>query len=865
MTAEAQDRWSKIEEIFHKSLGRAPEERPAFVSEACGGDEALRAEVESLLRSHLQPQGFIESPPVEEALSLLMPGTEPPMHGRPIGPYKLVREIGHGGMGTVYLAERADSEYQRRVAIKLIRPGLQSEVAAHRFHVERQILANLDHPNIARLLDGGRTEEGVPYIVMEYVDGIPIDAFCDRNSLPIPRRLALFRTICSAVHYAHQNLVVHRDIKPGNILVTADGVPKLVDFGIAKLLDPVGIDTALTSTGQGVMTLDYASPEQIRGEPITTATDVYALGVLLYVLLTGRHPYPLESRQPHMIARSICEEDPEKPSLAITRPDGTAETATDTSSTPHTIGGAREGTRERLARRLQGDLDNIVLMAIRKSAQRRYASVEQFSEDVRRHLDGLPVIARKDTISYRSAKFIVRHRAACAAAMAILLSLVGALALVLRQARVARQERDWARIEEQKAGQVNAFMQEVLSAADPRVKGRDITVAQALDGAARRLAEGRLSQPEMEASARTTIGLTYLGLGMYDSAEPHLRRALALHLKLYGLDNAEVASSMGNFASLMRERGDLVVAERYARLSLALFRKTSGPKDPRIADALNDLAGLRVLEGDLETAERLRREALDIRRAAFGEHSAEVAESLNDLAVVLGTREQTGEAERLHREALALLRQTRGPNHPDVAVALGNLAADLEKKGDYPAAESLYEEALALRRTLLGPDHPEVAWTLYNYAYMECTRGDDTKAINLAQQVLDLRGKTLPDSHPMVAASLLVLGRSCLELGDLDRAERAIRECLLLRSKALPRGHWLVANTESVLGECLVRMGRFPDAETLLLRSRDCLRSDLGPQHTLTRENEARLAELYAKWHTAPRREEGEQGLGARD
>ncbi|HEY6065721.1 MAG TPA: serine/threonine-protein kinase [Thermoanaerobaculia bacterium] len=392
-------------------------QRPGFLARECGEDMALRREVESLLEAQGKTWSFFDAPRGSSG--------GPPNHpaGERVGPFEILGEIGRGGMGEVYLARRADEQFQQKVALKLIRVGMASDEALHRFRTERQISASLEHPNIARLLDGGATESGEPYFVMEHVEGETLLDYCDRRNLSVKERLQLFREVCAAVAYAHQHLVVHRDIKPSNILVTADGVPKLLDFGIAKLLVPDGAQTKSeqTATLFRLLTPDYASPEQVRGQPITTASDVYSLGVVLYELLTGRRPYHVDSTDAGELVRVVCERDPEKPSTAVTS-GGSAppEDATVTS------------------RQLRGDLDAIVMKAMRKEPQRRYGSVLQLDEDLRRHLEGLPVLARRDTLSYRAGKFARRHRVLLSAAALVLVALAGGVFATLREARHAR-------------------------------------------------------------------------------------------------------------------------------------------------------------------------------------------------------------------------------------------------------------------------------------------------------------------------------------------------------------------------------------------------------------------------------------------
>jgi eukaryotic-like serine/threonine-protein kinase len=410
------EEWGKVRGILERALEIEPGERAAYLDSACLGDEGLRQEVDSLIASNEHAStDFLEF----GACAPLDSVTES-LAGKRIGAYEIVEEIGHGGMGSVYRAVRADDQYRKQVAIKLVRGGLGDAFRRHRFRAERQILADLDHPNIARLLDGGTLEDGQPYVVMEFIQGQPIDKFCESRNLPVSARLRLFRTVCSAVAYAHQHLVIHRDIKPANILVTESGEPKLLDFGIAKILDSSDLAESgdATVTAMRPMTPEYASPEQVRGEPMTTASDVYSLGVVLYGLLTGHSPYPSASRLPHEIAQAVCDAQPEKPST-VTR-------------------GERA---EKLRRRLQGDLDNIVLKALRKEPERRYASVEQFSEDIRRHLKRLPVIARPDTFWYRAGKFVDRHKVSVLGVVLAVVALMAGLGIALRATYVARRER----------------------------------------------------------------------------------------------------------------------------------------------------------------------------------------------------------------------------------------------------------------------------------------------------------------------------------------------------------------------------------------------------------------------------------------
>lgn len=430
------EEWRKVKEFLEAALDLDPPARATFLDSVCPQDGSVRSEVESLLRSHDEHATFLEQP-VEIIASDIRAGTAAEsLIGKQLGPYRVLEQIGQGGMGEVFRACRADHHFQKEVAIKLLRAGEASPFVVSRFRNERQILASLDHPNIARLIDGGTTEEGIPYLVMELVEGLPIDDYCDAHKLPTTLRLKLFLEVCSAVQHAHQRLIVHRDLKPRNILVTKEGLPKLLDFGIAKILDPGYLDGSFETTLAllRILTPGYASPEQVRGETITTASDVYSLGVILFELLTGRSPYGNRKLTPNEISSAVCELDPDKPSNVISHAlTGNA------GPSPGEIVELRGASAKKLRKRLRGDLDNIVLMALRKEPQRRYASVEEFAADIRRHLDCLPVFARKDTARYRLSKFAVRHKAGVAAASIVVLTVILGFIITIREARIAER------------------------------------------------------------------------------------------------------------------------------------------------------------------------------------------------------------------------------------------------------------------------------------------------------------------------------------------------------------------------------------------------------------------------------------------
>lgn len=456
------ERWQKIKEIFNAVVELPLNRRAQFLAEACGNDELLYKEIELLLLSDERANSFIEESAFDITERAVQTVTRDSLFEQRFGPYRLKREIGRGGMGAVFLAERADDEFKKKVAVKILKVGLETDEAIMRFRRERQILAELEHPNIAHLLDGGTMAGGLPFYVMEYIEGKPLDEYCDQNNLTIKQRLKLFLSVCNAVHYAHQKHIVHRDIKPGNILVLDDGTPKLLDFGIAKLLDTEFSkqNSKQTATAWRLMTPDYASPEQIRGEEITTATDIYSLGVLLYELLTGHLPYRLKNHFIYEIARAICEQEPEKPSTSVSRIE---ETTTDNGIiklTPEKVSCTREGTPEKLRRRLKGDLDHITLMALRKELEERYSSVEDFAKDIRHYLKGMPISSRKGSFTYKVEKFIRHNKMRIAVAVFVLGIIFTGVFFAIRQTRLVEMER-------LRAAEIEAERRKLVAASSP--------------------------------------------------------------------------------------------------------------------------------------------------------------------------------------------------------------------------------------------------------------------------------------------------------------------------------------------------------------------------------------------------------------
>jgi serine/threonine-protein kinase len=846
------EKWKQVTKLLEAALELAPGERAAFLGEACQEDPSLRGEVEALLSSDYEAEGFLHD--LLEGATALLGGSEPaPVEGSIIGSYKVVRELGRGGMGTVYLAGRADDTFKKRVAIKLIKRGMDTEDVLRRFRNERQILASLDHLNIARLLDGGTTDQGLPYFVMEYIEGQPIDQYCDERRLTTAERLQLFRTVCAAVHYAHQNLVVHRDLKPSNILVTAEGVVKLLDFGIAKLLNPDLFARTAVATGQWSrpMTPDYASPEQARGRNITTASDTYSLGVILYELLTGHRPYRIKSYTPQEIERVICKEQPEKPSTAVCRVETWPglDGATQIALSPEEVSRTREGQPEKLRRKLAGDLDNIVLMAMRKESYRRYSSVEQFSEDIRRHLEGLPVIARKDTFGYRAGKFIRRNKVGVAATALAAVLVLGFSGLTLVQSARVAAESDRAKRERERAERVSTFLQDLFKVPDPsQSRGNTVTAREILDRGAEKITNELKDQPEVQATLMDTIGVVYFNIGLYDRAAPLLEEALKTKRQLLGDDHLDVARTITNLTQVLGERGEIEAAETLTREALAIRRRHYGAEHAEIAESLNDLAFLARAKGEVETAEALYREALAMRRKLLGNDDLYTASSLSNLAVLLSNKGDLVAAESLYREALQALRKSYGDDHPDVALTLNNLGSLLREKGDYAASERAHREALAIRVKLHGEEHLFVSLSMHNLAATLKEKGEVAEAEALWRRSLAMRRRLLPAGHRTMALALYSLGKLLLEKGEARDAEPMLREALGIHRKTSPANDSRRHDTEGALGACLTALHRYDEAEPLLSESYEGLKAGRGAGDKHTQEALKRLVVLYDSW-----------------
>ncbi len=818
----------RADRIFATALDLAASEQRAWVAEECGDEPELRALVERLLDNvdeddELVTGGGLTGPLWNNFAASL--DQAPGLDGKRIDRYRLLREIGRGGMAVVYLAERADRQFDQQVALKLIKRGTDTDEVVTRFRQERQIMALTQHPNIARLLDGGSTAEGRPYFVMEHVDGRPIDRYCDDQRLAIRERLRVFLDVARAVAYAHRNLVVHRDIKPSNILVSDDGEVKLLDFGIAKFLDPeTRVD--LTRTKVRMMTPAYASPEQVRGAPVTTASDIYQLGLLLYLLITGRSPYSVDPLSDSM-AMAITDEPPTRPSTVVGA--RALQSAADQSATTEQICDQRRTTLARLRRELNGDLDNIVLMALRKEPERRYASALQLIDDIERYLVGRPVEARSSTWSYRTAKFIRRNWVAVAAAT-ILVMVTSALVVfytvqLTRERNRANEAAARASREAVVATEVSDFLVGLFEVSDPsEARGNAITAREILDRGADRIGDELGEEPLTQARLMKTMGKVYRQLGLFESATSLLEHSVELlgeHRGQEHPDWADGASELGDLywqlgrypeaeqllqqamavfeatadretmlaivldslGELYADQGKLVEAETLYLRSLKILEAQHGANDPAVADTLNNLALLYRIDGKPAQAEPLFQRALGIMEANLDSDHPHLAAALNNLALVYWDREQYDQAEPLFRRSLAILEKVVGPDHPQVAIALHNLADLKQDQGDLEAPEALYERSRNILEASLGPDHPNVATSLDGLADLYTLRQDYELAEPLFIRALEIRETALGPEHPRVGHVLIGYGKLLRATGRQAQADAFEARALAIRAK----------------------------------------------------------------------------------
>jgi len=796
--------WQRLAAAVERLLDLPPGERRAALDELPDEELALRSRIERALDAASADDGPLARPAAESWSGLLAdsagaaPEAQAVGPGSRLGPWRLGEELGRGGMGTVYAATRDDGEFEQRVALKLLRFGFDEEATRARFLRERQILARLQHPGIAHLLDGGVAPDGRPYLVLERVAGETVTAWCDRRRLALEPRLRLFLQVVAAVDYAHRNLVVHRDLKPSNVLVTDDGQVKLLDFGIAKLLDDESGDAALTRTRHDApLTPQYAAPEQARGEATTTATDVYALGLLLCELVAGEPPYRVDGDSARAVERAIETAVPQPPSQLVRRGDDAAAAARDT-------------TRERLAHRLSGDLDAIALRALAREPERRYRSVGDLARDIEAHLDGRSISARRDSPPERAWRFVRRHPVGAAAGLAIVAltfaSLV-ALAIALRSsaARLAEAER---------ASAIQRFLLDLFESADPaRARGETLTVRELLDAGAARSDRDLAAQPKSRQAIVQTLGALYLDLGAWDRAAPLLDEALALAEREYGPRSIEAATALAAVGQLDYWRDDYARALERQDRALAIVSAAPGDHRAQLAGLLLDSGStLRLLERHAEAEARQRR-ALELDRTLHGEASLEVAKDLAALVLTLHRDERDEEALPLAERAVEIRRAGLPADHPELADSLEGLGLALVGLGRGADAEAPLRETLDIRRRVYGDAHPQLLEALNSLASGLESEAKFAESRALRQEAVRVARRVLPAGSNSLATQVNNLAIVCYRLDDLGCAADGFREALAIWLPLDGERHPSVATARNNLGTVLLKLGRAAEAK----------------------------------------------------
>jgi len=851
MSADSSDR---VQSLYQRMLTLPPDERDAFLAETCD-DPDVRKEVRSLLRARKEATGFFDGLTEDVVGPLKRDAIDREdwslqserLLDREIGRYRLAEEIGVGGMSVVYRAERV-GDFEQTVAVKLLQRRLHASGAEDRFRAERQVLASLDHPNIASLIDGGVTEGGRPYLVMEYVDGVPITTYAGETNLDAEQRLDLLEQVIRAVQVAHRQLVVHRDLKPSNVLVTeTDDGPqvKLLDFGIAKLLDDsLPVTRPQTRTGHHLMTPAYASPEQVTGEEITTATDVYQLGVLAYELLAGVRPYDLEGKSLSEIERIVMDEMPREPSA-------------------RTDDGIPNGGSK--------DLDTVILTALRKEPERRYRSVEALAADIERLRSGEPIEARSATLAYRARKFVARNKTAVAGALTIGVLLIAYAVTVTIQANRLETQRDRARTQAAKAEQVSDFLVNLISTTDPyRARGdggKTVTLSTVLNRGADRV-ERLDDQPSVQAELQNVIGRIYDKLGSFEKAEPMLEASLAQRRQLHSGPDSTIATSLFNLALHHHLTGDYERADSLLRDVLAMRRKIYTPPHRKLAEVLGRLGSISWYNlGDYAAADSLLHQALRMRKSVSDSANVSLAAGYNDLANLYHRQGKFDRAAPYYRKAIEMYRGLEGP-HPAVATIMSNFAGLLNDRGQYATADTMQQQALAIHRKHAGeesidvairmvslgeirmmrgqlaaaeslivegrkrqrqfydPPHPYLARTEFHLANLRLRQGRLDAAEERLRAARSLARRSLPPGHPVRANSLVGLGRLHLKQGRPEAAESPLQEALSIRTSAFGDGNWRVAVAKLHLGRSLLHQNEYAGADTLLAAAYETLRSE---------------------------------------
>jgi len=805
-TGSDHERWERVESILDQLLdldGSA--DVPSALTELCGGDATLREEVDKLLAACQIDEDLLDRAALGAAPGLMSELdealTEEPeaLTGRRLGPYRLLEVLGQGGMGVVYLAERADQQFEQRVAIKLMPRGYETAEMERRLRLERQILANLQHPNIAHLLDGQVTDEGFPFLVMEHIEGRPIDAYCREEHLDLKARLHLFLDVCAAVQYAHQSMVIHRDLKPNNILVTSAGEVKLLDFGIAKLTDPALAESVQNQTVYQPLTPAYASPEQIANQPVSAASDVYSLGVVLFQLLTGQAPFKLEGLSPSEIEALVSQRQSRAPSHAV---DSVEESGL-------------ELTEKRLRHLLTGDLDTIVLKCLRKTPERRYGSAAELADDLQRYLEGQPIEARASTWGYRARKFMRRHKLGVVASGVIFLLLMTGMAGIAWQGRVAALERDKAQLAARKAERVAEFLGGLFEAANPYTDGAgQLTVRELLDIGEEKIGRELADEPEIRLELQELIANSYSSLGQSDRAMAMAKAVVEERQAKLPEDDLGMAGALTLLGGLYSGRGEYGRGEVLLNEALALYDANGAIDSYEAGMTWRYLAGVKGNRGQAKESEEGYRRALEIWRR-FGAKEREAGDTSN-LAGQLEAQGRTAEALELKKETLVLLTELYGPEHPIVATVRNNIAITLHRMGEYEAAEPLYREALEIQERVLGIDNSGTADSLTNLGRLLMDQDRYQEAEPYIRRAAAIRQRDVEPTQFARIAAEINLASLQLGLDEIDESVAGYRSALERFDSLVGPTHNATARVQCLLGIAVHRQGDLNEAEQLL-------------------------------------------------
>lgn len=822
---EQGENWQKVKELFNAASELDPDQQEAFLRNACGADDWLLEEVNSLLAAYRDPGSLSESPwQRRSSAEISVPAV--------IGPYRLVRKLGEGGMGQVWLAEQT-SPVRRQVAIKFIRPGIFNTSLLQRFHWERQSLAMMDHPAIAKIFEAGSTPTGEPYLVMEYVPGLPITEFCDARKLTIPERLQLFILACEGVQHAHQKAIVHRDLKPANILVVEiDGnpMPRVIDFGLAKTALPrIDDETILqTQVGSFLGTPGYMSPEQADAgvEDVDTRTDVYSLGVILYVLLTGSLPFEVKGKLVHELLRQLREQDPPRPSTRIETDKDSASQAT-----------ARGTSPTQLRAVLKGDLGWIVMKTLEKDRDRRYGSPAELAGDLRRFLNNEPIVARPVSATYQLKKYVRRHRVGGAFAVIMFVLVASFTFMQARQLRRTTRERD-------RADRVTEYMAGMFKVSDPsEARGNTITAREILDKASRDIDSDLAQDPELQAQMMVLMSRVYMSLGLYPRSEALARQAVDIRNRVLGPEHPQTLEAMDVLEWAIGAERRPAEAEKLERETLAIRRRVLGNDDPNTARSMAYLAwSLQELGGYAE-AEELAREALVIRRRVLGPEHHDTLVSMRVLAISLELTGRFDEAEKLLRDALAIERRVLGNDHPDTLNFMSNLAYTLRQERRYPEAEKVLREALDIERRVLGNDHPTTTASMSDLALTLIIEKRYPEAEGLLREAVDTQIRLLGEDHPVTVHAMQRLAGTLRREGRYSDAEVLLRKLIEIKGRAAPN-EVLWALRE--LGATLGNEGHYVEAERWAREAVEKSNSIVGPDASDTAQSVYSLACIEA-------------------